>query len=159
MIPTLYNIALVAHIIGITVMAGTTFIDFMAFRQFWKIYPDDKIRSASMEAYLFKLQRFLGIGMLIILISGISMMAYLHQVWGAQLWFRVKMGILLLIIINGLVLRRRYGSKLRSLMTLDLPANELKAKIPSLKRNITVTQLLQMLFFIIIYFLSVFKFR
>jgi hypothetical protein len=156
--PALYNTALVAHIIGITIMAGTTFIDFITFRQFWKIYPEDKIRSASLEEYLFKLQRFFGIGMLIIIISGVSMMAYLHQVWGAQLWFRVKIGILVLIIINGLALRRRQGSKLKSLMTSDLSGHDLKIKTSSLKRNITLTQLLQILFFILIYFLSVFKF-
>jgi hypothetical protein len=156
--PALYNTALVAHIIGITIMAGTTFIDFITFRQFWKIYPEDKIRSASLEEYLFKLQRFFGIGMLIIIISGVSMMAYLHQVWGAQLWFRVKIGILVLIIINGLALRRRQGSKLKSLMASDLSGHDLKLKISPLKRNIALTQLLQMLFFILIYFLSVFKF-
>jgi hypothetical protein len=157
--PTIYNIALVAHIVGITVMAGTTFIDFITFRQFWKTFPGDKMKSVSLEAYLYKLQKFLGIGMLIILISGISMMAYLHQVWGAQIWFRIKIGVLILIIINGLALRRRQGSRLKKLMAADLPGIELSEKTSTLRRSITVTQVFQLFFFLIIYVLSVFKFK
>jgi hypothetical protein len=157
--PTVYNIALVAHVVGITVMAGTTFIDFITFRQFWKTFPGDKMKSANLEEYLYKLQKFLGVGMLIIIISGISMMAYLHQVWGAQVWFRIKMAVLILIIINGLALRRRQGSRLKKLMAEGLSSIELSKGASSLKRSITLTQLFQMFFFLVIYVLSVFKFK
>ena len=117
---TFYNIALVAHVVGITIMAGTTFIDFVTFRIFLKFFNADKIKGFVMEGYLYKLQRFLGIGMLVILASGVTMMVKLHEVWGAQLWFRIKMGVLLLIIINGLGLRRMLGSKLKKILAEDL---------------------------------------
>jgi hypothetical protein len=113
---TFYNIALVTHIVGITIMAGTTFIDFVTFRAFCSVFKTDKDKSSVLENYLYKLQRFLGIGMLLILASGIMMMVKLHEVWGAQLWFRIKMVVLLLIIINGLGLRRMVGSKLKSVL-------------------------------------------
>jgi hypothetical protein len=113
---TLYHIALVTHIVGITIMAGTTFIDFITFRVFCKVFEKDKDKGLVLENYLHKLQRFLGIGMLVILVSGVAMMIKLHEVWGAQLWFRIKMGVLLLIIINGLGLRRMVGSKLKKIV-------------------------------------------
>jgi hypothetical protein len=156
---TFYYIALVIHVIGITIMAGTTFIDFITFRAFSKAFVADKNKSLVLENYLYKLQRFLGIGMLLILASGVTMMVKLHEVWGAQVWFRIKMGILLLIIINGLGLRRSVGSKLKKALAgndLDGTANE---KWHAVKRNFTLVQVIQMALFVVIYVLSVFKFN
>jgi hypothetical protein len=152
---TLYNAALVTHIIGLTIMAGTAFIDFITFRVFCKVFETDKDKGLVLENYLYKLQRFLGIGMLIILVSGVVMMIKLHEVWGAQLWFRIKMGVLLLLIINGLGLRRMAGSKLKKVIA-DTSAAENWSKV---KSNFTTIQLLQLLLFIIIYILSVFRFN
>jgi hypothetical protein len=149
---TLYYLALVIHVIGITVMAGTTFIDFVTFRAFCRFYQTDKNKGLVLENYLYGLQRFLGIGMLLILLSGITMMAKLHEVWGAQLWFRIKMGILLLIIINGLGLRRMLGSRLRKLVA----GNE---NWQGLATKFTLVQVVQMLLFVVIYVLSVYKFN
>lgn len=156
---TFYNAALVLHIVGLTIMAGTTFIDFIAFRAFSKAYPADSVQSVVLENYLYRLQRFLGIGMLLILISGITMMAKLHEVWGAQLWFRIKMGVLLLIIINGLGLRRMLGTRLKKIIANDTSAIVASEKWSSIKKNFTIVQIAQMLLFIIIYTLSVFKFN
>jgi len=152
---TFYNAALVLHIAGITIMAGVSFIDFITFRAFCKAYAADAASGIVLENYLNKLQRYLGIGMLLILISGITMMAKLHEVWGAQLWFRIKMGILLLVIINGLGLRRALGTRLRKL-TQGYTAVENWGMI---KRNFTIVQLVQLILFVIIFTLSVFKFN
>jgi hypothetical protein len=156
---TLYQMALVAHVIGITIMAGTTFIDFITFRIFWKSFQTDKAKGLLMESYLGNLQRFLGIGMLVILISGVLMMVKLHQVWGAQLWFRIKMGVLLLIIINGLGLRRRLGSRLKKVLAQDTSGIAFSADFGGVKRNFITIQVIQMLLFVTIYVLSVFKFN
>ncbi|HEV8285041.1 MAG TPA: hypothetical protein VGQ09_12075 [Chitinophagaceae bacterium] len=159
MVQNIYQIALVAHIVGITIMAGTTFIDFIAFKHFWKIFSADKAKSLVFEDNLYKLQRFIGIGMLVIIISGVLMMVYMHQVWGQQTWFRVKMGILVLIIINGLVIRRRMGSKLKKLLAKQSLEMSFNARLSGFRRNITTVHIFQMLFFIIIFVLSVFKFN
>jgi len=100
----------------------------------------------------------LGIGMLIILASGITMMVKLHEVWGAQLWFRIKMGVLLLVIINGLGLRRMMGSRLKKALPDILSTNSFDKQWHRIKINFSIVQAVQMLLFIIIYILSVFKF-
>lgn len=157
---TLYQIALVTHVVGITIMAGTTFIDFVTFRAFWNAFRIDLTKGLVLETYLYKLQRFLGIGMLLILVSGVLMMVRLHEVWGAQIWFRIKMGILLLIIINGLGLRRVLGSQLKKVLNGENVGEEsITEKWQVLKRNFMSVQLIQMLLFIIIYILSIFKFN
>jgi hypothetical protein len=153
---TLYNAALVLHIMGITIMAGTAFIDFITFRVFCKVYATDVVKGLVLESYLHRLQRFLGIGMLLIIISGVAMMIKLHEVWGAQLWFRVKMGLLVLVIFNGLAFRRRLGAQLKKLTAGNAPADERWSRI---KRNFTTVQAIQLLLFTVIYILSVFKFN
>jgi hypothetical protein len=156
---TLYFTALVVHIVGITIMAGTTFIDFITFRSFGNVFQADKAKGLVLEDYLYKLQRFMGVGMLIILASGVTMMIKLHEVWGAQIWFRIKMGVLLLIIINGLGLRRRLGSKLKMILTEDSSGDSIAGKFNRFKRDFTTVQVIQMLLFVIIYVLSIFKFN
>ena len=153
-----YNMALVTHIVGITLMAGATFIDFIIFKQFWKAYPSDKPKSIVIEDMLHRLQRFMGVGMLVILVSGVVMMVYLHQVWGQQIWFRVKMGVLVLVIINGLGIRRSMGSKLKRLLTEE-SLSDFDGKRSGLKSNITLVHAFQLLFFLIMFTLSVFKFN
>ena len=111
-----------------------------------------------LEDTLHRLQKFMGFGMLLIIISGIIMMFYLHQVWGQQLWFRVKMGLLLLIIINGLGLRRALGNKLKKQLNSFGGDGDLTHVRPALKKNITTVLVTQLFFFIIIFVLSVFKF-
>ncbi len=155
---TIYKLALVAHIVGITIMAGTVFIDFISFKQFWKALPNNRPAALVLADYLNKLQRFMGIGMLIIILSGVTMMGFLYRVWGEQLWFRVKMGILVLVIVNGLALRRRLGNKLKKLLA-EIPGTEINTKLSKLKGNITVSHLFQLLFFVTIFILSVFKFN
>ncbi|HJT75444.1 MAG TPA: hypothetical protein VJ720_15515 [Chitinophaga sp.] len=148
-----YKIALVMHITGIAMLAGTTFIDFILSRQVLKSIPGHISRGITINGLLHRLQRITGVGMLVVIASGIIMMAYLHQVWGKQLWFQVKMGILLLIIINGLVIRRRMGGRLDILLTKS------SQDFSVLKRNMSIMYLLQMLFFLTVFVLSVFKFN
>lgn len=156
---TLYQTALVVHVAGITVMAGTTFIDAISFRQFWKSFPADVPKTLVLEEQLFKLQKYLGIGMLLILVSGITMMAFLHQVWGQQVWFRVKMILLLLVIFNGLAIRRRQGKKLKILIAVSAAQDGLSAEVSKLKRRVALAHLLQLMFFMVMYTLSIFKFN
>jgi hypothetical protein len=154
-----YQMALVAHVVGITIMAGTTLIDFITFKTFLKAYRTNRANGLLLENYLYRLQRFLGIGMLVILASGILMMVRLHEVWGAQLWFRIKMVILLLIIINGLGLRRMLGSRLKKLLAREISGNSESEEFSGIRLRFSVVQVIQMLLFVTIYVLSVFKFN
>jgi len=156
---TVYDSALVVHVVGITLMAGATFVDFATFCQFWKVYPVDKTKGFVIGDMLYRLQRFMGIGMGLILLSGITMTVYMHQIWGAQTWFRIKMIFLLLIIINGLAIRRRLGNRLKKYMAEESAGQSALSKLSALKGNITVVHVLQILFFITIFTLSIFKFN
>jgi hypothetical protein len=153
----IYNAALVLHIVGIIAMAGTTLIDYLGFQQYWKLVSVPG-KSDVMKGMLSGFQRVMGIGMLVILLSGVLMMLYVHTVYGPQVWFRIKIGILLLVITNVLLVRRRLVSKL---WRLSSPEKEtaVTGETGKLKSRLRLFHLVQMGFFIVIFILSIFKFN
>ncbi|MBV7529864.1 hypothetical protein [Chitinophaga sp. sic0106] len=141
---TLYYAALVLHVAGITMMAGTSFTDLIVFRAF---NAADISKKQVLLELLNKLQRLIGIGMGVILVSGVAMMAKMHEVWGTQLWFRIKMILLLVVIFNGLGLRRVLGNRLD------------KSADPKLSNKLYLVQVIQLLLFVLLFTLSIFKFN
>lgn len=156
--PTVYNMALVMHIVGITVMAGATLIEYVTFRQFWKIVAIDKSRGAVVWETISNYQKMMGIGMLIIILGGVGMMYYLHEAWGAQLWFRIKFGLVILVIINGLGIRRILGSRLNKLIVNMEAAFQATQSTLRIRSYIQIVHLIQLLLFLAIYILSIYKF-
>ena len=156
---TIYHIALVTHIIGLTMMAGTTLVDFIIFKQFWKQLAIDRQKAIAIRQATAKITRLFGLGFLFLLISGITMMGITHGVFGEQLWFRVKFAFILAIVINGLLFGRRQGLKLKKLLSEAGAGEGISTQFTIVKRNLNWVHLAQMFFFITIFTLSVFKFN
>src|SRR5882724_6056166 len=153
-IQTLYSTALAGHITGLTIMAGTTFSGYIVSRQFWKQLQTDKAKGIAINTAVAKLPILFGIGFLLLVVSGVTMMAITHGAFGEQLWFRVKFGLILFIVINGLVFGRRQGIQLRRYLSEGADDEQ---KRLTLKRNFNLFYLLQLAAFLLIYVLSVFK--
>lgn len=156
---TLYNVALVSHIIAITMIAGTTLTDYMIFKQFWKQYAADKPKSFAIADALAKLPALFGIGFLLIIISGVYMMYFTNGAFGEQIWFRIKFALVLLIIINGLAFGRRLGLKLRKRLSDEASGKNTGDGILNLRRSLGLFHISQMAILITIFVLSVFKFN
>jgi len=65
---TLYHIALVTHIIGLTLMAGATLVDYIIFKQFWKHLPLSRQEGIAIRGATSKLPMLIGIGILLLII-------------------------------------------------------------------------------------------
>jgi uncharacterized membrane protein SirB2 len=154
----LYQLALVFHICGLTIMAGTTVADFLIYRQFWKQLYLNKTGGVAVSESLSKLPVLFRTGLLLLVASGVTIMALTHGVFGEQAWFRIKFALVILIIVNGLVIGRRQGLKLRKLLRQETsPENE--AELARLKKNLQLFHIGQLLLFFTIFVLSVFKFN
>jgi hypothetical protein len=156
---TLYHAALVAHIAGLTIMAGTTLADYVVTKQFWKQYAIDKTKGIAINEATSKLVVLFGIGIILLILSGVGMMALTHGVFGEQTWFRIKFGLVIIIIINGLAVGRTQGAKLRRILHGGPAGNNTDEGLLKIKTNINWFQLSQMGLFIIVFVLSVFKFN
>jgi len=156
---TIYQTALVVHITGLTIMAGTTLADYVIFKKFWKQFAADKAGAAIIYKAMSGFAMLFGIGFILLLVSGVTMMAITHGAFGEQLWFRIKFGLIIIIILNGILLGRRQGVKLRHYLSGELPGANTGQSLLQVKRNIIFFHFLQIAIFISIYILSVFKFN
>jgi uncharacterized membrane protein len=154
----LLHFSLVFHIIGMTIVGGSTLVAFVVQNQFWKQYEQDTGKGIAVMVAAAKVPRITMIGLSLLILSGMSMMAITHGAFGAQLWFKVKMIVLLIIIINALILRNN-GVMLKKLITKGTNANEMNPELTSAKWRIRIFYLIQLSLIVTIFVLSIFKFN
>lgn len=158
-INTIYHLALITHLSGLIMVAGATLMDYIVTMQFWKQYANNKSEGLAVIKALTRFPFVFGIGFLFLIASGVYMMYVTNGAYGEQVWFRVKFGLIILIILNGIVFGRRQGSKLRKMLFLETPEENMKAALLKIKGNLNLFHLSQLVFFLSILTLSVFKFN
>lgn len=153
---TLLQTFLTLHLTGLVLMAGTIVVDSMVYRAFWRQYDDDKERSLNLLTVSGKFGRVTGIGAAVIILTGIGMMAITHGVFGEQLWFRIKFGLVILLILINLFARRR-GLRLRK--TIGLGDANSMVIVTKARAFLGRYFLAAFTIFFLIILLSVFKFN
>lgn len=154
----LLKTALLLHIVGIVIMAGTTFADYFTFRQFLRYLRQDAQKAIAVNVATAKFTRLMGLGLALLILSGVMMVNVYGREFAEQTWFRIKMGMVLLILLNGILIARPSMSKLRKLLPAASDNNEASGRIQVLKKRINVFHITQLLLFIIVFTLSVFRF-
>ena len=135
--------------------AGSTVADFVTYKQFWKQYAQDKTKAAAILQAMEKFPVLIRIGIITVVLTGVGMMAVTHGVFGEQLWFRIKFGLVVIVILNGILVGRRQGINLRKM----LEVNDTSGKDQKIKSNLRLFHAVQFTLFFVIVLLSVFKFN
>ena len=104
---TLYQIALITHISGITLMAGTTLVEYLFTKHFWKLYASDRSRAITSSENGFNFHLVVNIGIILLILSGVSMLLIFQGVFAKQIWFQIKIGLIVIIAVNGSVVGRK----------------------------------------------------
>lgn len=153
----LFNTSLWLHVIGITCMAGATVVEYVLARKFWRIYarnPQSGILGSNITANIPLLTM---VGMLLILLSGVGMMIATRGVFDSMLWFRIKMALVVIVILNAILNGRKQRAKLDKLLVEAVsPDPQQLAQARKHQRNFYISQLF---LFLIIFLLSTFKFK
>ena len=157
--PNLLQVGLFLHIIGLATIAGVTLASYIISRKFRVLYIQDKQKGFAIMQAISKLPGVAGIGLLLLILSGVAMMAATGGVFGRQLWFRMKMVFVILIIAGIIFLNRRLEKRLRKWVLEDITHGNRTMQIGSLAGKITYVQLFLLALFIIIFILSVFRFN
>jgi len=145
------------HVMGLVLMAGTTIVDYTSFRTFWKLFDQEKEKLSGLLQVMSKFSRLIGIGAAVLILSGFGMMALTRGVFSGQLWFRIKFGLVIILVGNGVMVGRRQGLKFRKLMADN--DFELSGQINRTRIALHRFYLSQLAIFLIIIILSVFKFN
>jgi uncharacterized membrane protein SirB2 len=144
---------IVLHLIGFLLFAGTSVADFVGFRQFWKQYDLDKSKAASVMQAISVFPVLMRVGIGLIILSGIGIMYMTHGVFGEQLWFRVKFGLVIVIILNTFL----FGQRQKKQLSKSFEASA--GNVQKIRGNIRLFHTVQLLFVFIIILLSVYKFN
>ncbi len=155
----LLHFGLLFHIIGFTLVGGSTVVSFTMYGQFWKQYAQDKSKGVAVILATSKVSVITTIGLLLLVVSGISMMLITRGAFGAQVWFRIKMIILLIIIINAVIFGRRNGIALNKLIFEDTNGKDKTSELTSAKARIRIFYISQLFLIVTILMLSVYKFN
>lgn len=155
----IYDLALVTHLVGLTLMAGTTILSYLFYKRFWMQFAIDRSKGIAIHSALSGTASLFGIGFLLLILSGVTMMFITHGAFGEQTWFRIKFGLILIIVLNALLVGRRQGRKLRKYLASTASDDSAVKQFLKLKGNINLFLIAQMLLFLIIFILSVFKFN
>lgn len=148
----LLNIFLITHLTGLALMAGTTVADTVTFNTFSKGFQRDGTPSLTLLALMDKFSALLGIGAALLIISGTGMMIITQGAFAHQIWFKIKLVLIVTLILNGFLVGARQKSKLtKNLNAKDLAKNAMG--------NIKLFFLVQLTIFLTIILLSIFKFN
>ena len=109
----LLRILLALHITGIVIMAGTTMIDYLTFKTFWKIADTGDNRALGLIPLMARYGAFVRTGAITIILTGIALLALDKGAIWSQPWFKVKTALVIILILNGLFVGNRQGHQLR----------------------------------------------
>ena len=154
----LYLLSILAHIVGLVMLAGTTLISFIINRRFWRVYPVNSLKAEAIMELGGRFPAIMGIGMLLLILSGVSLMVQTHGAYGEQLWFRIKF-VLILIIIGNSFIARRLDKKVKAVMAQPTTSAAVHQQLVSLKSNMTLFYAIQLTLLLAIFTLGVFKFN
>ncbi|QEC74638.1 hypothetical protein [Mucilaginibacter ginsenosidivorax] len=130
-------------------MAGITLADYFAHATLWRTLGQAE-QPAALLNFMARFPRIAGIGAAVLICTGFGMMFLTHGVFGEQLWFRIKFGLVILLILNALVEGRRQSGKLHKLLAAS--GTFFTAEMEMIKSRLNRFHLVQLLLFLLIIF-------
>jgi uncharacterized membrane protein len=154
MIPhSVYLIFLILHLTAFALFTGTLIANLINNNQLWQYSEKDLTITKALFQTTDKYNRIMAAALGIALVMGILMMTQMHKVYGAQLWMRVKIALVLVIVVIR-VLYSRNLNKFKKRLT-----GETTISISDVKKKISLFQLVQIVLVALIIVLSVCRFN
>lgn len=153
----LYPLFLTLHVAGFTLFAGITLADFAAFRRFWKVWDRDPAQAVLTRQVTAAFPPLIRVGGIVLLLAGIGMMILVHGIFGEQTWFRIKMALVVLLIVNGILAGRMQGVQLKRLLDGVVSGAALSPQV--IRARIRLFHVIQLLLLLGVFFLSAFRFN
>ena len=152
----LLNTGLVLHICCITLMVGMTIAGFTTYRQLFILLAKDKNNASPLIATAGLFSKLQMVGGLLIVVGGVMMMIAFHGLITGQLWFKIKLSLLLLLILNMPLIFRPGSILLRRFLDAADPE---QADLAKARQLLNRFHIVQFLIFLGIFILSVFRFN
>lgn len=153
---TLRQVWLVLHLSGLVLMAGTTVTELVMFRLFVRLLTKQDKAALSLFELLSGLGRLLLAGGVVLVVSGIGLTILNEGVYLQQRWLQVKLGLIILLPLNGLLVGSPRMKQVRNSLLVEGVGLSLAVQ-PGV-RKLTLFHRVQLAVFLTIIILAVFKF-
>jgi len=154
----LFSFGLLVHIIGITCIAGGSVGGLVLETQIWKHMQNAPEKVRVLGPLMSKYPVIIQAGTLLMLASGLVMLGALGWNVAEQDWFIVKMAFVVALVLNGVLVARPNGLKLRQLVPLLVKGEDVMGEVSRIKRNMTLFHISELTMLLIVYLLAVFRF-
>ncbi|MCE7067127.1 DUF2214 family protein [Dyadobacter sp. CY326] len=152
---TIRQVLLVMHLSGLVLMTGTTAAEFVAFRTLMNLETNSR-GSAGLLKFMSGLGKLLIIGGILLASSGIGLMAVTDGVYLHQMWLKLKLALILLLPLNGMLIGTPQMKRLRN--SLSVEGVSMPGTITPILTKLNTFYTVQLLVFLVIVILAVFKF-
>jgi hypothetical protein len=156
-ISILLPVLLILHITGLTLMAGTTVAEFITFNTFSKMVDKERDRSLTLLELMKKLSGLLGLGAALLILSGMGLFIITNGAFISQLWFKIKLALIVILILNGFLVGNRQGAKLKN--SINQTGTYFNEQLNKAMLNLWIFYAVQIGLFFVIIILAVFKFN
>jgi len=152
----LFNTGLILHLCGISLMVGTTVAGFVTFRRVFAALNENEGGVTGLMKAAKAFSKWQALGGLFILLGGICMMIALQGLVMEQLWFKIKLVSLVLLVFNVPVTFRPGIARLHLFLSAGQanPSDMIKAG-----KLLNIFYFVQFLLILNIFILSVFRFN
>ena len=151
------RILLAFHLTGLTIMAGTTIIDFFTFKTFFRLIDHNDSKALNLLPLMSGYGSFVRAGAAILILTGAGMFLIMRGIWWDQLWFKIKIALVLLLVLNGMLVGNKQGTRLRSMALEGFP--DFIQHSVHIRANLDRFYITQLLLFFLIIFVSAIKFE
>lgn len=148
---------LILHLTGLTLMAGTTVVDFIIFNNFYQKFETEKDKALAYLEIMPKLSILTIAGGILLIFSGTALFSVTQGVFAEQFWFRLKGCLILLIILNGIFWGGKQGTILKNIIKEN--GQDLYHKVNSVALKLRLFYVIQATLFFLIIILAIFKFN
>lgn len=144
---------LVIHLTGLTLMAGTDAVNFVAFKKCSNSLQEDQTDVKFYLKKLLGLSSLLPLGGILLISSGVGLLIVTHTY--GQLWFQLKMGVVVALISNGFLFGARQEQKIKQI--LNLPGSQISLQLSQPLANLRIFYAIQLTLYALAVTLAVIK--
>ena len=131
---------LVIHLTGLTLMAGTDAVSFVAFKRLSNSLDEDQTAVKFYIKKLLGLSSLLPMGGILLISSGVGLLIITHAY--GQLWFQLKMGAVVALISNGFLFSARQKPKITQI--LSMPDGQIDLQLHGPLANLRIFYAIQL---------------
>ena len=131
---------LVVHLTGLTLMAGTDAVSFLAFKRLSNALQEDPTAVKFYIKRLLGLSSLLPLGGILLISSGVGLLIITHTY--GQLWFQLKMGVVVALILNGFLFGARQELKIKQI--LSMPDGQIHSPLRQPLANLRIFYAIQL---------------